>query len=106
MDWHGWWAWNVIFSIKDSGLGIAPEKQALIFKPFEQIADVESRSVGGAGLGLAICSELLSRMQGDISLDSHVGKGSTFTISLYPGDIRQVERNLLKLDLTPICSKK
>ena len=63
----------LFFSIKDSGLGIAPEKQALIFKPFEQIADVESRSVGGAGLGLAICSELLSRMQGDISLDSHVG---------------------------------
>ncbi|HCP97592.1 MAG TPA: hybrid sensor histidine kinase/response regulator, partial [Pseudoalteromonas sp.] len=91
----------LFFSIKDSGLGIAPEKQALIFKPFEQIADVESRSVGGAGLGLAICSELLSRMQGDISLDSHVGEGSTFTISLYPGDIRQVERNLLKLDLTP-----
>ncbi|KPH90203.1 ATPase [Pseudoalteromonas undina] len=96
----------LFFSIKDSGLGIAPEKQALIFKPFEQIADVESRSVGGAGLGLAICSELLSRMQGYISLDSHVGKGSTFTISLYPGDIRQVERNLLKLDLTPNMQQK
>ena len=96
----------LFFSIKDSGLGIAPEKQALIFKPFEQIADVESRSVGGAGLGLAICSELLSRMQGTISLDSHVGEGSTFTISLYPGDIKQVERNLLKLDLTPNMQQK
>ncbi|WP_064662477.1 response regulator [Pseudoalteromonas sp. MQS005] len=96
----------LFFSIKDSGLGIAPEKQALIFKPFEQIADVESRSVGGAGLGLAICSELLSRMQGTISLDSYVGEGSTFTISLYPGDIRQVERNLLKLDLTPNMQQK
>ncbi|WP_036956089.1 response regulator [Pseudoalteromonas sp. A2] len=96
----------LFFSIKDSGLGIAPEKQALIFKPFEQIADVESRSVGGAGLGLAICSELLSRMQGTISLDSYEGEGSTFTISLYPGDIRQVERNLLKLDLTPNMQQK
>jgi CheY-like chemotaxis protein len=57
-------------------------------------------------MGLAICSELLSRMQGTISLDSYVGEGSTFTISLYPGDIRQVERNLLKLDLTPNMQQK
>ncbi|NMM40012.1 response regulator [Pseudoalteromonas arctica] len=96
----------LFFSIKDSGLGIAPEKQALIFKPFEQIADVESRSVGGAGLGLAICSELLSRMQGGISLDSAIGKGSEFTISLYPGNIEQVQRHVLKLDLAPKIQQK
>jgi len=96
----------LFFSIKDSGMGIAPEKQALIFKPFEQIADVESRSVGGAGLGLAICSELLSRMQGGISLESAIGKGSEFTISLYPGNIQAVERRLLKLDLTPNMQQK
>lgn len=96
----------LFFSIKDSGLGIAPEKQALIFKPFEQIADVESRSVGGAGLGLAICSELLSRMEGGISLESSIGNGSEFTISLYPGDIRNVERHILKLDLTPNMQQK
>ena len=96
----------LFFSIKDSGLGIAPEKQALIFKPFEQIADVESRSVGGAGLGLAICSELLSRMRGGISLESAIGEGSEFTISLYPGNIQAVERHLLKLDLTPNMQQK
>ncbi|NMR24875.1 response regulator [Pseudoalteromonas sp. NEC-BIFX-2020_015] len=96
----------LFFSIKDSGVGIAPEKQALIFKPFEQIADVESRSVGGAGLGLAICSELLSRMQGSISLESAIGNGSKFTISLYPGNIEGVERELLKLDLTPNMQHK
>ncbi|OUS72091.1 hybrid sensor histidine kinase/response regulator [Pseudoalteromonas sp. A601] len=96
----------LFFSIKDSGLGIAPEKQALIFKPFEQIADVESRSVGGAGLGLAICSELLSRMQGGISLESEIGEGSEFTISLYPGNIENVERHVLKLDLTPNMQQK
>jgi len=96
----------LFFSIKDSGLGIAQEKQALIFKPFEQIADVESRAVGGAGLGLAICSELLSHMQGGITLDSTVGKGSEFTISLYPGDIQDVQRHVLKLDLTPNMQQK
>ncbi|HEA15041.1 MAG TPA: response regulator [Pseudoalteromonas prydzensis] len=96
----------LFFSIKDSGMGIAPEKQALIFKPFEQIADVESRSVGGAGLGLAICSELLSRMRGGIALESAIGKGSEFTISLYPGNIQAVERHVLKLDLTPNMQQK
>ena len=85
----------LFFSIKDSGMGIAPEKQALIFKPFEQIADVESRSVGGAGLGLAICAELLARMHGSIDLTSRMGEGSTFTISVYPGDISEVERQVL-----------
>ncbi|MFT6789633.1 MAG: two-component system sensor histidine kinase/response regulator [Pseudoalteromonas rhizosphaerae] len=96
----------LFFSIKDSGMGIATEKQALIFKPFEQIADVESRSVGGAGLGLAICSELLSRMQGGITLESAIGHGSEFTISVYPGNIQYVERSVLKLDLTPNMQQK
>ncbi|MDP2566310.1 response regulator [Pseudoalteromonas marina] len=96
----------LFFSIKDSGMGIAPEKQQLIFKPFEQIADVESRSVGGAGLGLAICAELLSRMQGNISLHSEIGKGSTFTISVYPGDISDVERQVLNFSSAPQLQSK
>ncbi|KTD97930.1 response regulator [Pseudoalteromonas sp. H71] len=96
----------LFFSIKDSGMGIAPEKQQLIFKPFEQIADVESRSVGGAGLGLAICAELLSRMQGSISLHSEIGKGSTFTISVYPGDISDVERQVLNFSSVPQLQSK
>ncbi|WP_352297357.1 response regulator [Pseudoalteromonas sp. 20-MNA-CIBAN-0454] len=96
----------LFFSIEDSGMGIAPEKQALIFKPFEQIADVESRAVGGAGLGLAICTELLNRMQGSIALDSAIGKGSKFIISLYPGNIKNVERSILRLDLTPNMQQK
>lgn len=96
----------LFFSIKDSGLGIAPEKQALIFKPFEQIADVESRSVGGAGLGLAICSELLTRMHGSIDLESTMGEGSEFIISVHPGNINGVHRETLKLDLTPNMQQK
>ncbi len=100
---RAWTAWvnereMLFFSIKDTGLGIAPEKQAIIFKPFEQIADVESRDVGGAGLGLAICSELLTRMQGSISLESTQGVGSEFTLSIYPGNIRDVERQRLRFD--------
>jgi len=108
---RAWTAWvnereMLFFSIKDTGLGIAPEKQALIFKPFEQIADVESRDVGGAGLGLAICSELLTRMQGSIELESTQGVGSEFTLSIYPGNIRDVERQLLTFDSNPDCHQK
>ncbi|GAA80521.1 hybrid sensor histidine kinase/response regulator [Pseudoalteromonas sp. BSi20495] len=108
---NAWTQWvdereMLFFSIKDSGMGIAPEKQELIFKPFEQIADVESRSVGGAGLGLAICAELLARMQGSISLDSEIGKGSTFTISVYPGDISGVERQVLNFSSAPQLQSK
>jgi len=108
---NAWTQWvdereMLLFSIKDSGMGIAPEKQELIFKPFEQIADVESRSVGGAGLGLAICAELLARMQGSISLDSEIGKGSTFTISVYPGDISEVERQVLNFSSAPQLQSK
>lgn len=108
---RAWTAWvnereMLFFSIKDTGLGIAPEKQALIFKPFEQIADVESRDVGGAGLGLAICSELLTRMQGSIELESTQGVGSEFTLSIYPGNIRDVERQLLTFDSNPDCNQK
>ncbi|MBH0087719.1 response regulator [Pseudoalteromonas sp. AS71] len=108
---NAWTQWvddheMLFFSIKDSGMGIAPEKQELIFKPFEQIADVESRSVGGAGLGLAICAELLARMHGNISLHSEIGKGATFTISVYPGDISEVERQVLNFSSVPQLQSK
>ncbi|MBB1387002.1 response regulator [Pseudoalteromonas sp. SG45-5] len=108
---NAWTQWvddreMLFFSIKDTGMGIAPEKQKLIFKPFEQIADVESRSVGGAGLGLAICAELLARMHGDINLQSEFGKGSTFTISVYPGDISEVERQVLNFSSAPQLHNK
>ncbi|WP_404340972.1 response regulator [Pseudoalteromonas mariniglutinosa] len=108
---RAWTAWvnereMLFFSIKDSGLGIAPDKQALIFKPFEQIADIESRSVGGAGLGLAICSELLNRMQGSIKLESKLGEGSEFTLSVYPGNIRHIERQMLAFDASPHLQQK
>jgi two-component system sensor histidine kinase/response regulator len=108
---RAWTAWvnereMLFFSIKDTGLGIPHEKQALIFKPFEQIADVESRDVGGAGLGLAICAELLARMQGSIELESTLGEGSEFILSIYPGNIREVERQVLSFDSSPDCQQK
>ncbi|MEI6897528.1 MAG: ATP-binding protein [Psychromonas sp.] len=70
------------FSIIDTGVGIAKSNQELIFKPFEQIRNAHTQSIGGTGLGLTISRSLAELMGGEISLISHVGKGSTFNFRL------------------------
>lgn len=64
------------FSVEDSGIGIAPEKQAMIFDAFTQVNS--KSSVSGAGLGLALCTRLVGMMRGAIWVDSSEGQGSTF----------------------------
>ena len=66
------------FSVKDSGCGIDPEKQSVIFEPFTQADEYMTRRHEGSGLGLAICAKLVSMMNGKIWLDSQVNKGSAF----------------------------
>jgi signal transduction histidine kinase/ligand-binding sensor domain-containing protein/CheY-like chemotaxis protein len=66
------------FSVADTGIGIARDKQALIFEPFRQVDGSSARSYGGTGLGLAISSRLAAMMNGRIWLESAVGAGSTF----------------------------
>jgi len=70
------------FSIIDTGAGIARSNQELIFKPFEQIRNSHTKSIGGTGLGLTISRSLAELMGGEISLESKVGKGSTFNFRL------------------------
>jgi hypothetical protein len=66
------------FSVADTGIGIAPEKQRLIFEPFAQADSSTTRKHGGTGLGLAITSSLVSMMGGRMWLESVEGHGSTF----------------------------
>jgi PAS domain S-box-containing protein len=66
------------FSIRDTGIGIAPEKRQVVFAPFAQADGSTRRKFNGTGLGLTICARLVGMMGGKIWLESEVGKGSTF----------------------------
>ena len=73
---------RLLFKVCDSGIGIAPEQQALIFSPFRQADGSATRRYGGAGLGLSISRHLVELMNGKIWLESHVGQGTTFFFTL------------------------
>ncbi|NER83214.1 MAG: response regulator [Leptolyngbya sp. SIO1D8] len=70
------------FSIRDTGIGIPPEKQALLFQPFSQGDSSISRKYGGTGLGLAISQDLCKRLGGDIWVQSEPGVGTTFHFTI------------------------
>ncbi len=69
------------FEVQDQGIGIAPEMQQQIFQPFTQADASTTRNYGGSGLGLALCQEIISIMDGEIGIQSEVDKGSTFWFS-------------------------
>jgi len=73
---------ELCFSVKDSGIGVAPETLPSLFNDFVQADNSTSRKFGGTGLGLAISQRLVLMMGGKISAESTIGAGSTFTVTI------------------------
>ena len=71
-----------IFCVSDTGIGIAPEDRDKIFQAFRQADQTFTRQHSGTGLGLAITQSLVSMIKGKISVESEIGKGSTFTVEI------------------------
>ena len=78
----GIWPDEIQLAVRDTGVGIAPDAQARIFREFEQADGGSTRRYGGTGLGLAITKRIVERMGGRIAVDSTPGAGSTFTVAL------------------------
>jgi PAS domain S-box-containing protein len=78
----------ILFTVRDTGVGVEPEKLEMIFMPFRQADGSVTRRHGGTGLGLAICRQIVELMGGSIWVTSEPGQGSTFyfTICVAPGD--------------------
>jgi signal transduction histidine kinase len=77
---------EISFTVADTGIGIPDEKQPLIFRPFSQADESNSRRYGGAGLGLVISREIVERMGGTITFDSKETVGSSFTVTVPFGE--------------------
>lgn len=72
----------VCIKVSDTGIGISKEKQELVFKEFQQASEQTANSFGGYGLGLAISRKLTALLDGNLTMESDLGKGSTFILTL------------------------
>ena len=73
---------TIRFLVRDTGIGLAPEDQARVFRDFEQADGSSTRKFGGTGFGLAISKRIVERMDGRIAVESEAGGGATFSFTV------------------------
>ncbi len=91
---HGWGEY--VFIIRDNGIGMSKEFVEHIFEPFERESTATRSGIQGAGLGMAITKNIIDMMGGEISVESEVGKGSTFTVKILL-QLQNIEKNAEQL---------
>ena len=95
--------WKLLFAVRDTGIGIAPENHYRLFKPFSQVDGSITRPHTGTGLGLAISRNLVQMMGGDIRIDSALGQGSLFSFAVPVEAVAGMTRNVPDLSFLRVA---
>ncbi len=99
---------DLVFIVEDTGIGINKKNLKSIFNAFEQQENQNTAKYGGTGLGLSICAKLAKMLNGKIEVESEVGKGSTFKVTLYDLDVSSINEEPVesKIDIKSIVFEK